>query len=132
MPPRTHHRPIRVIYAEDDSAVAVPLKHAIEGTGCEVDWVRDGASAFDRISAEVKRYDILVTDHDMAEFSGLGLVSKLRDTGFSGSIIVFSSKVTEAEREVYRALAVDRILDKPASLKTLLAMIREIALRRAN
>ena len=116
----------RVLCAEDDSAVAVALKRAIENTGCSVDWVRDGADAFARITQNGTVYDVLVTDHEMPKLSGLGLVSKLRDTGFAGAIIVFSSRLKEADVQVYRALAVDRILEKPASLRVLMDALREV------
>jgi len=105
------------------------LKRVIEETGCEVDWVREGADAFARIAANEGHYDVLITDHDMPDYSGLGLVSKLRDTGYSGHIIVFSARLTEADREVYRSLAVDHILDKPASFKVLVEAVRAIVER---
>jgi len=126
MPPAPPPRPLRILCAEDDPVIAQAVKRALETAGCVVDLVGDGAQALERLSADVRYYDVLVTDHEMAEFSGLGLVAKLRDTGFVGQILVFSAQLTEADREVYRALAVDRIFDKPAGFKELIETIRTL------
>lgn len=87
---------------------------------------RDGHLALERITADVSFFNVLVTDHQMPRLSGLGLVSKLHDTAFSGVIVVHSSHLTEAEADAYRALAVDHILSKPAPLPVLLNLVHQL------
>lgn len=117
--------PLRILCAEDDAQLAPMLKAALERAGHFVECVDDGHKALVRISCDKRFFDVLVTDHHMPHLSGLGLVSKLRDTPYSGRIVVHSSALTPAERQAFEALAVDAILSKPASLATLLASIQQ-------
>lgn len=115
---------VRVLCAEDDASLASMLKAALERAGFRVECVDDGQKALTRIASDPAFFHVLVTDHHMPQLSGLGLVSKLRDTTFSGTIVVHSSALTPSERSAFEALAVDVILSKPVQLPTLLAAIR--------
>jgi DNA-binding response OmpR family regulator len=118
----------RLLCADDDTALATMLKKALEHAGYAVECVDDGDKALSRIIAAPGFFDVLITDHQMPSMSGLGLISKLRDTSFSGAIIVHSSALSEPEKVAYERLAVDAILSKPVQLSALLAVIqRQIA-----
>ena len=123
-PVAANGRTYRVLCADDDSALTTMLKKALEHAGYLVECVEDGHKALTLITANPTSVDVLITDHRMPSMSGLGLISKLRDTPFSGTIIVHSSALSEAEKVAYQALAVDAILSKPVQLSALLAVIR--------
>lgn len=122
-PQQPGRKSLRILCAEDDSYVSQIVKYAFEQQGHFVECVEDGETALQRITSDLKFFDVLVTDHQMPRLSGLGLVSKLRDTEFSGLIVVHSSHLTEAEASAYRALAVDHIMSKPAPLPGLLSAL---------
>lgn len=115
-----------MLCAEDDDQIAFIVKNVLEREGHHVERVLDGEEALERITADVKFFDLLITDHQMPRRSGLALVSKLRDTAFSGTIVVHSSRLRDAEAEAYRALAVDHILSKPVQLAVLLAVVQQV------
>jgi CheY-like chemotaxis protein len=117
---------LRILCAEDNEQLAFMVKLAFEKAGHSVECLGDGATALERLTSDANSFDVLMTDHRMPRLTGLGLVSKLRDTEFSGTIIVHSSHLTEAETDAYRALAVDYVLTKPVSLPTLLDLISQI------
>jgi CheY-like chemotaxis protein len=117
-------RAFRVLCAEDDLSLAAMLKSALEHAGYSVQCVDDGYKALAQIAADPASFDALITDHQMPTMPGLALISKLRDTPFSGTIIVHSSALTDAEKAAYRALAVDEILSKPVRLSDLLATLK--------
>ena len=117
---------LRILCAEDNEQLAFMVKLAFEKAGHSVECVEDGTTALERLTSDAKAVDVLMTDHRMPRLTGLGLVSKLRDTEFSGTIVVHSSHLTEAEADAYRALAVDYVLTKPVSLPTLLELISKI------
>jgi CheY-like chemotaxis protein len=126
-PTNAHGRKaLRVLCAEDDDPIAFLVKSVLEREGHHVERVADGEEALERITADVKFFHLLITDHQMPRRSGLALVSKLRDTAFSGTIVVHSSRLRDAEVEAYRALAVDHILSKPVQLDALLAIVRQV------
>lgn len=117
---------VRILCAEDNEQLAFMVKLAFEKAGHSVECVGDGTTALERLTSDAKSFDVLMTDHRMPRLTGLGLVSKLRETEFSGAIVVHSSHLTEAEADAYRALAVDYVLTKPVSLPTLLELISKI------
>lgn len=120
---------LRVLCAEDHPQMADVLLHFLRRAGHRPEMVGDGQQALERLTAGPNAYDLLITDHMMPCLSGLGLVSKLRDIPFGGPIIVFSSMLSEAERDAYRALAVDHILTKPTHMDTLLRALYDIGAR---
>ena len=48
--------------------------------------VRDGLEAWDRLSADIGHFDVLVTDHEMPGLKGGELVELARQAGFAGRI----------------------------------------------
>lgn len=119
-------KPLRILCAEDNEQLAFMVKLAFEKAGHLVECVGDGTTALEWLTSDAKSFDVLMTDHRMPRLTGLGLVAKLRDTEFSGTIVVHSSHLTDAEADAYRALAVDYVLTKPVSLPILLDLISQI------
>jgi len=117
---------LRVLCADDNEQLALMVKYAVAQAGHHIECVGDGQAALERIMGDLNFFNVLVTDHQMPRLSGLGLVSKLRDTEFSGAIVVHSSHLTQAEADAYRALAVDHILSKPAPLPILLGIVHQL------
>jgi len=118
---------LRVVLAEDEPLIADILRNMLEREGHEVIPATDGERALELIAAEPDRVDVLITDQHMPRLSGLGLVSKLRDTAFSGVIVVHSSSLTNAERDAFNALAVDHFLSKPVKAAVWQTLVRSIA-----
>ena len=117
---------LRVLCAEDHEQLAMALKYALEGAGHVVECVEDGQKALERITSDLRFFDVLVTDHQMPRLSGLRLVEQLRDTTFSGKIIVHSSPLSAADANAYHALSVDHILTKPTELAALLSLVEQL------
>jgi CheY-like chemotaxis protein len=115
-----------VLCAEDDVPVATLLKQALENEGYQVECARDGRAALARAAEDIGFFDLVVTDHQMPEMSGLHLVKSLRELGFPGRIMVHSSQLRESVAEAYRTFTVDRILTKPVPLPQILEAVREI------
>lgn len=122
-------RPLRVLCAEDHPQMADVLRHFLRRAGHHPELVEDGQQALARLTLNPEAFDLLITDHQMPRLTGLGLVSKLRDTAFNGPILVFSSMLSAAEVAAYEALAVDHILTKPTQLETLLRVLQELVVR---
>lgn len=118
-------RPLRVLCAEDDKHVAMMLRLALEHGGHHVEVVYDGNRALDCIASSPEAFDVLVTDNEMPELSGVHLVEKLRATNFAGKIVVHSSELHARDSAAYRALGVDFILTKPARLDLFLTVVEK-------
>jgi DNA-binding response OmpR family regulator len=102
------------------------LSHLLSDAGYAVEFAPDGQHAFDQLVSQFDAFDILITDHQMPRLDGLALVTRLRQTAFSGAIIIFSSGLSTQDRASYRALSVDSILTKPTDGTNLTKAIEAI------
>jgi CheY-like chemotaxis protein len=114
--------------AEDDQNVALILKFVLENEGHHVECVDDGRAALGRSVADLRSFDLVITDHHMPFLSGLQLVEKLREAKFLERIIVHRANLRQPAADAYRAFAVDRILGKPAHLAELLETVHGTAI----
>jgi two-component system chemotaxis response regulator CheY len=93
------------------------LREAIQTSlsfyGYEVECATDGLRAWQRISGDPAAFDVVITDHQMPNMSGLELVSRLRSLPFLGKILLFTSGLSDDVREAYQRLKVDNVLTKP-------------------
>lgn len=112
----------RILCAEDHAQMAELIQKVLTRAGHQVVCVGDGQQALDH--ADREQFDIVITDHQMPNVSGLDLVSQLRERGFEGQILLHTSRITALEHAAYRSLAVDTILWKPAGILRLPALIR--------
>lgn len=136
-PDQTPPQPRRVLYAEDMFALRILLQETLGRDGHEIHCCEHGEAAWQMLSAQPDRFDLLITDHHMPVLNGLGLVQRLRTSGiFAGKIVVFSSELSEEVDQAYRDLAVDCILKKPVLRQTLRRVLaslwRDPALSRST
>lgn len=62
----------------------------------------------------------------MPVMNGLELVVRLRQTGYDGKILIFSSELDPAVSRAYRRLNVDGIVHKPVFPSELRRILREL------
>jgi CheY-like chemotaxis protein len=115
----------RVLYVDDMRELREVARMALSRAGHHVECVADGSDAFSLLSAQPGAYDVLISDHHMANMNGLELVMKLREIGYPGRIAIVSSEMGADIAEEYRRLGVDRILYKPVELAELRALVAE-------
>jgi|HubBroStandDraft_5_1064220.scaffolds.fasta_scaffold459024_1 CheY-like chemotaxis protein len=115
----------RVLYVDDMRELREVARLALTRVGHKVDTAPDGVDALDMVARNPTGYDMVITDHHMGGMNGLELVMRLREINFPGVIAVVSSELnTDVELE-YRALGVERILNKPVELANLRALVLE-------
>lgn len=119
-------RPLRVLYADDMRELRDLLTIVLSRDGHQVETVEDGSAAWERISADPQRYDLLITDHHMPKMNGLELVHQLRGSKFAGKVMVFSSELSPSVHARYRELAVDQVMLKPVFPHTLRGALRDL------
>jgi CheY-like chemotaxis protein len=123
---------LRILYADDLHELRDWARASLSREGHGIECVDDGATALDRVESQ-PRYDLVITDHHMPNMNGLEFVTKLRERGYPGKIMVFSSELSETVAHQYNDLKVDRILYKPVIpsilRKTLAELFPPAALR---
>ena len=116
--------PQRILVVEDSEPMAEAIRRSLSGVDTVVEIVPDGLHAWDRISKDLGYFDLIVTDHHMPTLPGIELVQLLREAGFTGRIVVYSGALTPEIVAAYRAFAVVDILEKGASLRSLVDCVR--------
>ena len=119
-------RPLRILYADDFAELRNFMRILLAKDGHRMETVADGADALARLERNGEAIDLLITDHHMPVMNGLDLVQRVRQSSFSGKIIVFSSELNTAVHDHYRQLGVDLILPKPIFPVTLRRMLAEL------
>ena len=104
---------LKILTVDDEPAIAACLSFIFRGPRYELTSSLNGKDALARISAAETPYDIVITDDQMPQLSGVGLVGALRERSFGGKIMVLSGHLTAENREAFTQMNVDAILDKP-------------------
>ena len=118
---------LRILLVDDEPAIRDILAMVLRREGHVVETAVDGKEAWEKLSADRARADLVITDSQMPRMDGMALVCLIRQTDFSGKIIVFSSSLTAEKTAKLAALRVDAIVEKAASTSLLLAEVRRVA-----
>ena len=114
-----------VLIADDEPMVARLLRIALERAGYRVSTVADGAAAWERICQAPP--DVLITDIDMPRMNGeqrcKRVHAELPDRSFP--ICVLTSKTALEHRDWSQKIDDLMFLEKPVSVRTLLAKLDE-------
>jgi len=114
----------RVLVAEDNLMIRTLTKKMIEGLGAEVVAQEDGQLAL--AAAKEGDFDLVVTDIFMPNLDGYGLVSALREIGFSGPIVGVSAATIGEERDRLIEAGASAALAKPISVEKLTEALQSI------
>lgn len=119
---------MRVMVVEDDTALSLFLKKALELEGHAVRVIADGVSAVEGIQEDIP--DLLVLDLGLPQMDGVDVLRALHDTVASMSILVLTGRSQLSEKIECLDLGADDYLLKPFSMYELLARCKAIGRRR--
>ncbi|MEZ0337652.1 MAG: response regulator transcription factor [Aquificaceae bacterium] len=117
---------MRVLLVEDDQSLGQLLKDGLSREGFQVDWVRDGYSAINKIMEE--DYELVILDIMLPKMDGLRVCKKIRETK-DIPIIMLTAKAQIEDKVEGLSAGADDYITKPFSFKELIARIRAV-LRR--
>lgn len=116
----------KILVADDQLVMRNMFKTILSQTDHEIDFVADGASAYDE--AKKKRYDLVITDLYMPHLTGIELTRKLRHlTTYKGvPILVVSTENAVDKKSEGKAAGATGWIVKPISSKKLLPAISKL------
>lgn len=120
---------MRVLLVEDDELLGDGIRTGLKHYGHTVDWVKDGKSANDVLSASYENFDIIVLDLGLPKLSGLDVLRKLRERNSSTPVIILTARETVDDRVKGLDAGADDYLTKPFDLDELCARIRALQRR---
>ena len=115
-------RVARVLIAEDDEGIRVPLVRALEREGYEVDAVGDGLEAV-RLD-EDEAHDLLVLDIGLPGLDGLEVCRRVREARPEVAVIFLTAQSGELDAVAGLDAGGDDYVTKPFRLAELLARVR--------
>jgi two-component system KDP operon response regulator KdpE len=116
-----------ILLVEDDVATRGEVATFLRGHGFRVDEAGDGASAWDRWTAQ--RPDLVVLDLGLPDLDGSVLIRRMRREAAT-PILVLSARDRETEKVAALESGADDYVTKPFGAAELLARLRAV-LRRA-
>jgi CheY-like chemotaxis protein len=119
-------QPLRVLCADDNVLVLDMLARTLESAGHQVELANDGRAAVTKVARDPGYFQLIVTDTRMPCLDGFGVVQEARSAGYRGKIIIFANALSPEDRQRYRELQVDRVIDKPGKTGELVGAVSEL------
>jgi DNA-binding response OmpR family regulator len=120
---------MRVLVAEDDSALRAVLVRGLQDNGYTVDAVGEGAAALTHL--RTYEYEVAIVDWRMPVKSGVETVAEARAAGVRTPILMLTARDTAADRIQGLNTGSDDYLVKPFDFEELLARLRALQRRPA-
>jgi len=121
--------PHRVLVVEDDTTIRRLDAEVLSRCGYVVDAAEDGAAGWEAL--QVNSYDLMITDNNMPNLSGVGLLKQLRAARMELPVIMATGTLPTEEFARYPWLQPAATLVKPYTIEQLLQTVRKV-LREAE
>ncbi len=109
----------RVLLVDDDEVVVLMAERLLQRAGYQVSSCGRSGDALARVAADPQAFDVVVTDYNMPEMSGLELASALHQLRPDLPLVLSSGLMSEALREQARQVGVRVVLKKENSVDEL-------------
>ncbi len=109
-PPARH---VRVMLVDDNADALDALATVLRRRGHQVDVHNNGAAALVAFRAAPSDVDIVVTDHNMADLTGLALIEKIRTERPGLPAVLTTGRTDTAFRSEAMEAGIDAFLEKP-------------------
>lgn len=122
----------RVVVADDSLSVRRALEQLMQDAGFEVATARDGFEALAAIQA--KPTHALLVDLEMPRMNGLEVARNLRNQAATRDlpVVMITSRATDKHQAMAEQAGVTRLLGKPFSEDSLVALVRGLIAERAS
>jgi DNA-binding response OmpR family regulator len=110
----------KLLLVEDEPSIGETLQFNLESEGFEVDWKRDGLSAFDALCRDSALYDAVILDLMLPHLNGFEILARIRPLAERLPILVLSARSLDTDKIKALELGADDYVTKPFSLEELL------------
>lgn len=110
----------KLLLVEDEPAIGEALQFNLESEGFEVEWKRDGLTAFDALCSDANQYDAVILDLMLPHLSGFDILARIRPLAERLPILVLSARSLDSDKVKALELGADDYVTKPFSLSELI------------
>ena len=114
-----------VLYVDDDPVMVVMVEGLLLRWGYRVTCITNPLEAQQRLRARGHGFDVVVTDFNMPELSGLDLAREVHQLHPGLPLIITSGYVSESLRAEVQAVGVRHVLQKEYTLEQLAGLVHE-------
>ncbi len=120
----------RLLVVEDEEHLAAGLKLNFELEGYDVDVVRSGREAAERM-LEPQHYQAIILDVMLPDINGFTLCQRLRDAGNLTPVLMLTARDSVDDRVEGLNVGADDYVTKPFELSELIARVRSLLRRQS-
>lgn len=120
---------MRVLLVEDDEMLGDAIRSGLKHYGHTIDWVKDGISASNALTANKESFDIVVLDLGLPKLSGINVLKNMREKNITTPVVILTAKETVEDRVIGLDAGADDYLTKPFDLDELCARMRALQRR---
>ncbi len=117
---------MRILLVEDEPDLGAAIQRVLKREKYIVDWVQDGAVAWDYLDQKWIHYTIAIFDWMLPGLSGIELCQRLRQRNASLPILILTAKDRIEDRVIGLDAGADDYLVKPFGMVELLARLRAL------
>lgn len=114
------------IYVDDEESMVYMVERYLKLRGFSVSGFTNPKTALAEYRKMPKRYDILVTDQNMPNMSGIELAKAVKSIDPTLPIVITSGYIDDNLRRQAKAIGIDRVLYKPNTVQELCETISEM------
>lgn len=117
---------LHLLCIDPETLVGDALHKILTTAGYRVTRAQDLESALHLLSDSRDRIDVVISDHEVPPASALDVLRHLQGVGYRGRTIVYSDKLTPAERVQYSANTLDAVVEKKEDAARLLSVMKAL------
>jgi DNA-binding response OmpR family regulator len=119
----------RILIADDEAALLRTMAFTLRRKGYETKTFTDGRSAYEEIQRSHHNntlYDLIITDIQMPELSGVELIKKIREAGINIPVLAITGFGNKQLFNNLEKFGCNDILDKPFHMNEFLDRISQL------
>ena len=113
----------QILYVEDDAAIVMPLKYALEREGWQVTWVSQGRLAL--AETQSRTFDFIILDVGLPDIDGFEVCKQLRQYCHT-PLLFLTARDDEIDRIVGLEIGADDYCHKPFSAREIISRIKSV------
>jgi len=121
-----------VLYIDDDQVMLMMVEQMLLNLGYRATCMADPCAALAEVRARTGHFDIVVTDFNMPQMSGLDLARALHDIDAGLPVVISSGYIPEQLRSDAQAAGVAALMRKEHTLDDLAAVVERALASRAS
>ena len=125
-PPLTHIHGKHLLYIDDDEALLFVVKRLMTRHGVRMSAFSNQAKAFEALRADPASFDLVLTDYNMPQMSGLDVARAVRAIRTDLPVAVASGFIDETLRKQAAASGVHEVIFKANAIEDFCAAIERL------